>query len=77
MKGAAEPAFRFVANLAGDRGDGERRSILLYLPQVSIARPLAIVVGCTLGAAIGTMLCVFFGFGPDVAVLAAPVALLH
>jgi len=50
-------------------------SILLYLPQVAIARPLAVVVGCTLGAVIGTVLSLLIGFGPDVAVLAALVAL--
>ena len=51
-------------------------SILLYLPQVSIARPLAIVVGCTFGAAIGTVASLVIGFGPGVAVLAAFVALI-
>jgi CBS-domain-containing membrane protein len=51
-------------------------SILLYLPQVSIAQPLPIVVGCTAGAVIGTVLSLFIGFGPGVAVLGALVALI-
>lgn len=51
-------------------------SILLYLPRVSIAQPLVVVVGCTLGAAIGTVLSLLIGFGPGVAVLGALVALI-
>lgn len=51
-------------------------SILLYLPQVPIARPAVIVVGCTLGAAIGTTLSLLIGPGPGVAVLAALLALI-
>jgi CBS-domain-containing membrane protein len=51
-------------------------SILLYLPRVPIAQPTAIVAGCTLGAAIGTMLSLLLGFGPDIAVLGALAALM-
>jgi CBS-domain-containing membrane protein len=51
-------------------------SILLYLPSVSIAQPFAVVVGSVLGAAIGTVLSMFFGFGPGVAMMAALTALI-
>jgi CBS-domain-containing membrane protein len=51
-------------------------TILLYLSDVSIAQPFAIVFGSTLGAAIGTVLGWFLGFGPGVAVLAALTALI-
>jgi CBS-domain-containing membrane protein len=51
-------------------------SILLYLPQVPIAQPLAVVVGSTFGAAIGTVLSLLVGFGPSVAVSSAIVALI-
>lgn len=51
-------------------------SILLYLPQVSIAQPVAIVAGCTLGAVIGTVLSLIMGFGPGIAVLGALITLI-
>jgi CBS-domain-containing membrane protein len=51
-------------------------SILLYLPQVAIAQPMAIIAGCTLGAGIGTAFSAFVGFGPGVAVVAALAALV-
>jgi CBS-domain-containing membrane protein len=47
------------------------RSILLYLPSVSIAQPFAVVFGSVVGAAIGTVLSMFLGFGPGVAMVAA------
>jgi len=43
-------------------------SILVYLPQVSMAQPLAVVAGSTFGAAIGAVLSLLIGFGPSVAV---------
>lgn len=51
-------------------------TILLYLPDVAIAQPFAIVVGSTLGAAIGTALSLVLGFGPAVAMVAALTALI-
>ena len=51
-------------------------TILLYLPEVAIAQPFAIVVGCTLGAAIGTALSAVLGFGPVIAMVAALTALI-
>jgi CBS-domain-containing membrane protein len=51
-------------------------SILLYLPSVSIAQPFAIVCGSVLGAAVGTVLTMFLGFGPGVAIVAALTALI-
>ena len=51
-------------------------TILLYLPDVAIAQPFAIVVGSTLGAAIGTVLSLVFGFGPAIAMVAALTALI-
>ncbi len=51
-------------------------TILLYLPDVSIAQPFAIIVGSTVGAAIGTLLSVLFGFGAATAALAALAALI-
>ena len=51
-------------------------SILLYLPGVSVAQPLPVVVGSVLGAAIGTVLSMFLGFGPGVALVAALTALV-
>jgi CBS domain-containing membrane protein len=51
-------------------------TILLYLPDVSIAQPFTIVFGSTLGAAIGTVLSVFLGFGPEIAIVAALTALI-
>lgn len=51
-------------------------TIPLYLSDVSIAQPFAIVFGSTLGAAIGTVLGWFLGFGPGIAVLAALTALI-
>ena len=52
------------------------KTILLYLPDVSIAQPFAIVVGSTVGTAIGTLLSVLFGFGAATAALAALAALI-
>ncbi|WP_297294953.1 HPP family protein [uncultured Methylovirgula sp.] len=46
-------------------------AILAYLPEVSIAQPLPVVCGSVTGAAMGTLLSLLFGFGPNVAVLAA------
>jgi CBS-domain-containing membrane protein len=51
-------------------------SILLYLPNVSIAQPIAIIIGSTLGAAIGTVLSLILGFGPVTAMVAALTALI-
>jgi CBS-domain-containing membrane protein len=51
-------------------------TILLYLPGVSIAQPLPVVVGSVLGATIGTVLSMFLGFGPGVAMAAALTALI-
>lgn len=51
-------------------------TILLYLPDVPIAQPFAIVCGSTCGAAIGTVLTALFGFGPGIAMLAALAALV-
>lgn len=50
-------------------------TILLYLPEVSIAQPVAVVAGCTAGAAIGTMLQLWLGVGATTAALGAVVAL--
>jgi len=46
-------------------------AILAYLPEVSIAQPLAVVCGSVAGAAIGTVASLVLGFGPGVAMLAA------
>jgi CBS-domain-containing membrane protein len=51
-------------------------TILVYQPDVSIAQPVAVVCGSLLGAAIGTVLSVLFGFGPGVALLAALTAMI-
>ena len=51
-------------------------SILLYSPSVSIAQPFAVVGGSVLGAAIGTVLSMFFGFGPGVAMMASLTVLI-
>jgi CBS domain-containing membrane protein len=51
-------------------------TILLYLPDVWIAQPFAIVFGSILGAAIGTVLSLFLGFGPGVAMMAVLTALI-
>ncbi len=51
-------------------------SVLLFLPEVPIARPFAVVVGSTFGTAIGTVLSLLLGFGPAVAVLAALLAVI-
>jgi CBS-domain-containing membrane protein len=51
-------------------------SILLYLLSVSIAQPFAVVFGSVLGAAIGTVLSMFLGFGPGVAIVASLTALI-
>ncbi len=51
-------------------------TILLYLPEVSIAQPVAVVFGSTVGAAIGTILARIIGFGPGTAMVAAVVALI-
>lgn len=49
---------------------------LLYLPNVAIAQPFAVIVGSTTGAAIGTLLSLLVGFGPGVAMLAAIASLV-
>ena len=49
-------------------------SILLYLPDVPIARPLPVVIGSTCGAAIGTAFTWILGFGPVSALIAAVIA---
>src|ERR1700733_11469346 len=51
-------------------------TILVYLPDVAIAQPFAIVVGSTLGAAIGTVLALLLGVGPAIAIVAALTALI-
>jgi CBS-domain-containing membrane protein len=51
-------------------------TILLYLPDVSIAQPFTIIFGSAFGAAIGTVLSLFLGFGPGVAMVAAITALI-
>ena len=51
-------------------------TILVYQPNVSIAQPIAVVSGSLLGAAIGTVLSVLVGFGPDVALLAELAAMI-
>jgi CBS-domain-containing membrane protein len=51
-------------------------TILIYQPNVSIAQPIAVVGGSFLGASIGTVLSVLFGFGPGVALLAALAAMI-
>ena len=51
-------------------------TILIYLPQVSIAQPLAVVCGSVAGAALGTGLSMMLGFGPGVALLAALAAMI-
>jgi CBS-domain-containing membrane protein len=51
-------------------------TILIYLPQVSIAQPFAVVVGSTCGAAIGTAVSAILGGGPAVATAAALAALV-
>jgi CBS-domain-containing membrane protein len=51
-------------------------TILLYLPDVSLAQPFAVVFGSALGAAIGTALSLFLGFGPGIATVAALIALI-
>ena len=51
-------------------------TILLYLPSVSIAQPFSVVVGSVLGASIGTVLSMFLGCGPGVAMAAALTALI-
>jgi hypothetical protein len=51
-------------------------TILLYLPNVAIAQPFAIVCGSTFGAAIGAVLRLLLGSGPGVAMAAALTALI-
>jgi CBS domain-containing membrane protein len=51
-------------------------TILIYLPAVSIAQPYAIIAGSTAGALIGTALTLIFGFGPEIAMGAALVAVI-
>jgi CBS-domain-containing membrane protein len=51
-------------------------TILLYLPDVPLAQPFAVVFGSTLGAAIGNVLSVCLGVGPGIAMLAALIALI-
>jgi CBS domain-containing membrane protein len=46
-------------------------TILVYQPNVSMAKPVAVVCGSLLGAAIGIGLSLLLGFGPGVALLAA------
>ncbi len=46
-------------------------TILVYLPGVAIAQPLAVVCGSVAGAALGTGLTALLGFGPGVAMVAA------
>jgi CBS-domain-containing membrane protein len=46
-------------------------TILVYLPNTPVARPIAVVCGSVLGAAIGTVLSLFSGTGAGVATLAA------
>jgi CBS domain-containing membrane protein len=46
-------------------------TILVYLPGVTVAQPLAVVCGSVAGAALGTGLSALLGFGPGVAMLAA------
>ncbi|WP_225705848.1 HPP family protein [Bradyrhizobium cenepequi] len=51
-------------------------TILVYLPNVPIAQPIAVVFGSVFGAAIGTVLSVVLGFGPGTALLAALAAMI-
>jgi CBS-domain-containing membrane protein len=51
-------------------------TILLYLPDVPIAQPFAVVAGSTAGAAIGTLLCALLGAGAETAAVAALTALI-
>lgn len=51
-------------------------TILLYLPEVSIAQPFSVVFGSTIGAVIGTILSMLLGFGPGPAMAAALVTLI-
>jgi CBS-domain-containing membrane protein len=46
-------------------------TIMVYLPNAPVARPVAVVCGSVFGAAIGTVLSLFLGVGADVATLAA------
>jgi CBS domain-containing membrane protein len=50
--------------------------ILVYMPDVSIAQPFAVVCGSVSGAAIGTVLSLFLGFGPGTAMAAALTAMI-
>ena len=84
------PGVLWMAALLGilvwldDRHDGmflippfaATMTILLYLPNASVAQPVAIVCGSTLGAAIGTVLGLALGFGPGVAMAAVLTALI-
>jgi CBS-domain-containing membrane protein len=51
-------------------------TILIYLPEVSIAQPFAVVVGSTCGAAIGSAVGAALGSGPVIASVAALAALV-
>jgi CBS-domain-containing membrane protein len=51
-------------------------TILVYLPNVPIAQPIAVVCGSLFGAAIGSVLSALLGFGPGVALLAALTAMI-
>ena len=51
-------------------------TIPIYLPQVSIAQPLAVVGGSVAGAALRSGLSVLLGFGPGVALLPALAAMI-
>lgn len=46
-------------------------TILLYLPDTPVARPIAVVCGSVFGAAIGTLLSLMIGTGVAVAVTAS------
>jgi CBS-domain-containing membrane protein len=46
-------------------------TILVYLPNASVAQPIAVVCGSVFGAAIGTVFSLLLGVGAGVAILAA------
>ena len=50
-------------------------TIVLFLPDASVAQPFAVIAGSTLGALIGTAAAAGLGSGPETAALAAVVAL--
>jgi CBS-domain-containing membrane protein len=51
-------------------------TILVYLPDAPVARPIAVVFGSVFGAVIGTVLSLFLGAGAGVATLAAVAAMV-